>query len=108
MYVNVPFCSNNKMRNTSFIEASTTQINIYNNTVGFLIKMYSYCITLPTYIQVSSWPGKQVHISVELFDETNQSASEFLQLEPANNNQVNINVIIIICLGSLYLYLYSK
>ena len=28
-------CSDNIMRNTSFIEASTAQINIYNSTVWF-------------------------------------------------------------------------
>ena len=40
---------------------------------------------------MTSWPGKLVNISVGIFDETNQSASEFLQLEPANNIEVSNN-----------------
>ena len=39
-------------------------------------------------MQVTSWPGKMTPIDVELFDEANQSASEFLQLEPVDDNEV--------------------
>ena len=42
---------------------------------------------------MTSWPGKLVNISVGIFDETNQSASEFLQLEPANNIKVSNNAL---------------
>ena len=37
-------------------------------------------------LQVSGWPGKQLSIPIELTDEANQLASEFLQLEPVDGN----------------------
>ena len=50
---------------------------------------------------MTSWPGKLVNISVGIFDETNQSASEFLQLEPANNIEVSNNALKVICNGKM-------
>ena len=41
-------------------------------------------------LQVSGWPGQQLSIPIELTDEANQLASEFIQLEPVDgNNKVN-------------------
>ena len=41
-------------------------------------------------LQVVGWPGMQISIPIEMIDEANQLASEFIQLEPVDsNNQVN-------------------
>lgn len=43
-------------------------------------------IAIRLLLQISGWPGQQISIPIKLTDETDQAASEFLQLEPIDEN----------------------